>query len=41
VFIAAWALVFGVGLGGWASIKEVARQVDTFGLFDPCYQCGP
>ncbi len=39
VFIAAWALVFGVGLGGWASIKEVARQVDTFGLFDPCYQC--
>lgn len=34
-----WAVVFGVALGGWASVREVAAQVDTFGLFDPCYQC--
>lgn len=39
LFVTLWAVVFGVGLGGWASVHEVATQVDTFGLFDPCYQC--
>ena len=39
VFVFVWAAVLGVGFGGWASVREVVRQVDTFGLFDPCYQC--
>ena len=39
LLILVWVLVFGVGCGGWASVREVARQIGTFGLFDPCYQC--
>lgn len=38
-FVCLWAVVFGVALGGWASVREVVSQVDSFGLFDPCYQC--
>ena len=39
ILIGTWVFVFGVVLGGWASIGEVVQQVDTFGMFDPCYQC--
>ncbi|KAL3158265.1 Lymphocyte transmembrane adapter 1, variant 3 [Trebouxia sp. C0009 RCD-2024] len=39
LFILVWVVIFGVVCGGWASLREVARQVDTFGMFDPCYQC--
>lgn len=34
-----WCLVVGVGFGGWASIKNLVRQINTFGFFDSCYQC--
>ncbi|KAG6492272.1 hypothetical protein ZIOFF_047226 [Zingiber officinale] len=39
VFIAGWVLVVGFGLGGWSSIANLVKQVDTFGLFAKCYQC--
>jgi auxin influx carrier (AUX1 LAX family) len=39
VFIVVWTLVVGFGLGGWASITNFVRQIDTFGLFASCYQC--
>ncbi|KAG6535248.1 hypothetical protein ZIOFF_000213 [Zingiber officinale] len=38
-FIVGWVLVVGFGLGGWASMTNFVRQVDTFGLFAKCYQC--
>jgi auxin influx carrier (AUX1 LAX family) len=31
--------VVGFGLGGWASMVNFVRQIDTFGLFAKCYQC--
>ncbi|KAJ6317769.1 hypothetical protein OIU76_013331 [Salix suchowensis] len=31
----------GFGLGGWASMSNFIKQVDTFGLFAKCYQCPP
>lgn len=41
-FVVAWVLVVGFGFGGWASMTNFVRQVDTFGLFAKCYQCkGP
>ncbi|KAK1320705.1 Auxin transporter-like protein 2 [Acorus calamus] len=38
-FVVVWVLVVGFGLGGWASVTNFVRQVDTFGLFAKCYQC--
>ncbi|KAK6125964.1 hypothetical protein DH2020_040272 [Rehmannia glutinosa] len=32
-FIVIWVLVVGFGFGGWASMTNFVRQVDTFGLF--------
>ncbi|KAM1801556.1 hypothetical protein ACFX11_033146 [Malus domestica] len=40
-FIVVWVLVIGFGFGGWASMTNFVRQVDTFGLFAKCYQCKP
>lgn len=40
-FIVVWVLIVGFGLGGWASMTNFIRQVDTFGLFAKCYQCPP
>ncbi|KAL0316386.1 UNVERIFIED_CONTAM: Auxin transporter-like protein 2 [Sesamum radiatum] len=40
-FIVIWILVVGFGFGGWASVTNFVRQVDTFGLFAKCYQCKP
>ena len=40
-FIVVWVLVVGFGFGGWASVTNFVRQVDTFGLFAKCYQCKP
>ncbi|RDX65915.1 Auxin transporter-like protein 2 [Mucuna pruriens] len=40
-FVVVWVLVVGFGLGGWASITNFIRQIDTFGLFAKCYQCPP
>lgn len=40
-FIVIWVLVIGFGFGGWASVTNFVRQVDTFGLFAKCYQCKP
>ncbi|XP_022992900.1 auxin transporter-like protein 1 isoform X1 [Cucurbita maxima] len=40
-FIVVWVLVVGFGLGGWASIANFIKQVDTFGVFAECYQCPP
>jgi auxin influx carrier (AUX1 LAX family) len=40
-FIVVWVLVVGFGLGGWASMVNFVRQIDTFGLFAKCYQCPP
>lgn len=40
-FVVLWILVVGFGFGGWASVTNFVRQVDTFGLFAKCYQCKP
>ncbi|KAG7600767.1 putative amino acid transporter, transmembrane domain-containing protein [Arabidopsis thaliana] len=40
-FIVVWVLVLGFGFGGWASMTNFIRQIDTFGLFAKCYQCKP
>lgn len=40
-FIVIWVLVIGFGFGGWASMANFIKQVDTFGLFAKCYQCPP
>ncbi|PNX89121.1 auxin transporter-like protein 2-like, partial [Trifolium pratense] len=40
-FIVVWVLVVGFGFGGWASMTNFIRQIDTFGLFAKCYQCKP
>ncbi|EEE58683.1 hypothetical protein OsJ_10112 [Oryza sativa Japonica Group] len=40
-FVVAWVLVVGFGFGGWASMTNFVRQIDTFGLFTKCYQCPP
>lgn len=40
-FIVIWVLVIGFGFGGWASMANFIKQVDTFGLFAKCYQCLP
>ncbi|XP_022952827.1 auxin transporter-like protein 1 isoform X1 [Cucurbita moschata] len=40
-FIVVWVLVIGFGFGGWASMANFIKQVDTFGLFAKCYQCPP
>ncbi|ONK58124.1 uncharacterized protein A4U43_C09F8460 [Asparagus officinalis] len=40
-FVVVWVLVVGFGFGGWASVVNFIRQVDTFGLFTKCYQCPP
>ncbi|KAK4396135.1 Auxin transporter-like protein 2 [Sesamum angolense] len=37
-FVVIWVLVVGFGFGGWASVTNFVRQVDTFGLFAKCYQ---
>ena len=37
--IVVWCLVVGVGFGGWASIENLVKQINTFGFFDNCYQC--
>ncbi|KAL6963728.1 Auxin transporter-like protein 2 [Sarracenia purpurea var. burkii] len=41
VFVVVWVFVVGFGFGGWASITNFIRQIDTFGLFTKCYQCPP
>ncbi|KAK4276765.1 hypothetical protein QN277_014876 [Acacia crassicarpa] len=41
VFVVVWVLLVGFGLGGWASMVNFVRQIDTFGLFAKCYQCSP
>lgn len=38
-FIVVWVTVVGFGFGGWASMTNFVKQVDTFGLFAKCYQC--
>ncbi|MFQ6623299.1 hypothetical protein Gotur_002992 [Gossypium turneri] len=40
-FIVVWVLVIGFGFGGWASMTNFIRQIDSFGLFAKCYQCKP
>lgn len=40
-FVVVWVLVIGFGFGGWASVTNFVKQVDTFGLFAKCYQCKP
>ncbi|XP_074289550.1 auxin transporter-like protein 4 [Silene latifolia] len=39
MFIVVWVFVVGFGFGGWASMVNFTRQVDSFGLFAKCYQC--
>ncbi|KAK7851836.1 auxin transporter-like protein 3 [Quercus suber] len=41
IFVVVWVFVVGFGFGGWASMLNFIRQVDTFGLFTKCYQCPP
>ncbi|RDY08712.1 Auxin transporter-like protein 2, partial [Mucuna pruriens] len=40
-FIVGWVLVVGFGFGGWASVTNFIKQIDSFGLFAKCYQCKP
>ncbi|CAN1771518.1 Auxin transporter-like protein 2 [Linum perenne] len=40
-FVVVWVLIVGFGFGGWASVTNFVRQVDSFGLFAKCYQCKP
>ncbi|RRT41731.1 hypothetical protein B296_00054961 [Ensete ventricosum] len=40
-FVVGWVLVVGFGIGGWASMTNFIKQVDTFGLFAKCYQVVP
>lgn len=40
-FVVVWVFVVGFGFGGWASMSNFIKQVDTFGLFAKCYQCPP
>nr|GMD74318.1 auxin transporter-like protein 3 [Ipomoea batatas]GMD74569.1 auxin transporter-like protein 3 [Ipomoea batatas]GMD76055.1 auxin transporter-like protein 3 [Ipomoea batatas]GMD81991.1 auxin transporter-like protein 3 [Ipomoea batatas] len=39
IFVVAWVFIVGFGFGGWASMVNFVRQIDTFGLFAKCYQC--
>lgn len=39
IFIVVWIIVIGIGWGGWASVTNFVQQIDTFGVFAPCYQC--
>lgn len=32
-------LVCGLGFGGYSSVKEIVVNIDTFGVFSPCYGC--
>ncbi|XP_010534639.1 PREDICTED: auxin transporter-like protein 3 [Tarenaya hassleriana] len=41
VFVVVWVFVVGFGFGGWASLLNFVRQIDTFGVFTKCYQCPP
>lgn len=41
IFIVIWIVVIGIGWGGWASVTNFVQQIDTFGVFAPCYQCPP
>ncbi|KAK7294662.1 hypothetical protein RJT34_17552 [Clitoria ternatea] len=40
-FVVVWILVVGFGFGGYASITNIMKQINTFGLFAKCYQCKP
>ncbi|CAI8586283.1 unnamed protein product [Vicia faba] len=40
-FVVIWVTIVGFGFGGWASMTNFIKQVDTFGLFAKCYQCPP
>ncbi|XP_027349816.1 auxin transporter-like protein 4 [Abrus precatorius] len=40
-FVVIWVLVVGFGFGGYASITNILKQINTFGLFAKCYQCKP
>jgi len=37
--VAAVVAVFGVGFGGWSSVKTLVSAVDEFHLFAECYGC--
>ncbi|XP_019182396.1 PREDICTED: auxin transporter-like protein 3 [Ipomoea nil] len=39
IFVVAWVFIVGFGFGGWASMVNFVRQINTFGLFAKCYQC--
>ncbi|DBA95338.1 TPA: Lymphocyte transmembrane adapter 1 [Trebouxia sp. C0006] len=39
LFLFIYFLVFGVGFGTWASIKNLVSQINTLGVFANCYQC--
>ncbi|KAK4385350.1 Auxin transporter-like protein 2 [Sesamum angolense] len=41
IFVVLWVFIVGFGFGGWASMTNFIKQVDTFGLFAKCYQCKP
>ena len=38
-FILDWFLVFGVGFGVWAAIKQLVDVVNQLVVFAPYYQC--
>ncbi|KAJ7540023.1 hypothetical protein O6H91_11G119100 [Diphasiastrum complanatum] len=38
-FVVLWVTILGVGLGGWASMKNLIQQAHKFGLFSTCFNC--
>jgi len=38
-FLAGSLFVFGVGVGGWASVSNFIKQIENFDYFAECYQC--
>nr|PNR47751.1 hypothetical protein PHYPA_012224 [Physcomitrium patens] len=39
IVLCVWILVVGLGFGGWASVTNFIKQIETFGIFAECYQC--
>jgi auxin influx carrier (AUX1 LAX family) len=39
ILLCVYIAVVGIGFGGWASVTNFIKQVETFGVFAKCYQC--
>ncbi|KAG0565890.1 hypothetical protein M758_7G020400 [Ceratodon purpureus] len=39
IALCVYIVVIGIGFGGWASVTNFIKQIETFGVFAKCYQC--